>query len=91
MEYDWDDDKAATILAKHGVSFPEAATVFDDPLSVTFPDPDHSAAEARLIIIGRSALQRLLFVAHTDRASGPRIISAREMTRREKKVYEEEQ
>lgn len=89
MEFDWDDSKAETNRAKHGVSFPEAASVFDDPLSITFPDPRHSAEEERLVIIGHSQGGRLLFVSHTDRGQYTRLISAREVTRREKRVYEE--
>lgn len=89
MEFDWDDSKAETNQAKHGVSFQEAASVFDDPLSITFPDPNHSAEEERLVIIGHSQRGRLLFVSHTDRGQYTRVISAREATRREKRVYEE--
>ncbi len=48
MEFEWDAKKAATNLAKHGVSFDEAATVFGDLLASTIPDPDHSTSEARL-------------------------------------------
>jgi uncharacterized protein len=70
------------------VSFEEAATVFGDPLSDTFDDPDHSAEEYRFITIGRSERGRLLFVAHTDQTGGVRIISARELTRQERKDYE---
>jgi uncharacterized DUF497 family protein len=88
MEFDWDNSKAETNFAKHGVSFQEAASVFDDALSITFPDPDHSVSEERLIIIGNSHRGRLLFVSHTDRNDQLRIISARETTRRERKVYE---
>ncbi len=88
MEFDWDDNKAEKNLANHGVSFLEAASVFDDALSLTFPDPDHSMDEERLIIIGHSDRGRLLFVSHTDRNNSLRIISAREVTRRERKVYE---
>ena len=89
MEYDWDDSKAQANLVKHGVSFHEAATVFEDPLSVTFPDPDHSEEEERLVVLGHSSRQRLLFVAHTDREGHTRLISARQATRREREVYEE--
>ena len=66
VKFDWDPKKAAGNLAKHGVSFEEAATVFGDPLSDTFDDPDHSADERRFLIIGHSQLGRLLFVSHTD-------------------------
>jgi len=88
MEFDWDDNKAEINIVRHGVSFLEAASVFDDDLSITFPDPDHSIVEERLIIIGHSTRGRLLFVSHTDRTNGLRIISAREVTRNERKVYE---
>ncbi|HEX6292199.1 MAG TPA: BrnT family toxin [Herpetosiphonaceae bacterium] len=76
MEFAWDPNKAASNLAKQKVSFHEAATVFRDPLSITFDDPDHSEDEDRFIIIGTSAGGRLLMVAHTDRGSRTRIISA---------------
>lgn len=89
MEFDWDDDKAEINIVRHGISFLEAASVFDDDLSITFLDPDHSVDEERLIIIGHSNRGRLLFVSHTDRNRRPRIISAREVTRRERKVYED--
>lgn len=88
MEFEWDDDKAEANFAKHGVSFLEASSVFDDDLSLTFSDPDHSVGEERLVIIGHSQRGRLLFVSHTDREGVVRIISAREVTRRERKVYE---
>ena len=75
-------------VGSHGVSFLEAASVFDDEFSITFRDPDHSADEERFVIIGHSDRGRLLFVSHTDQDARPRIISAREVTRRERKVYE---
>ena len=88
MDFDWDESKAETNLIKHGVSFLEAATVFEDDFSFTFSDPDHSAQEERFVIIGHSERGRLLFVSHTDENDQPRIISARKATRRERKVYE---
>jgi uncharacterized DUF497 family protein len=88
MDFDWDDDKAEANITKHGVSFLEAVPVFEDDLSITFPDPDHSIDEERLIIIGHSDRGRLLFVSHTDQNNQTRIISAREVTRRERRVYE---
>ena len=63
--------------------------MFNDPLSITFPDPNHSLAEDRLVIIGHSDRGRLLFVSHTDGENQTRLISAREATRQEKRVYEE--
>ena len=90
MKFDWDPNKAAGNLAKHDVSFEEAATVFGDPLSDTFDDPDHSAEERRFLIIGHSQEGRLLFVSHTDDGETVRIISAREPTRGERESYERE-
>ncbi len=68
MEFEWNLNKAALNIEKHGVSFQEATTVFKDPLSMTFPDPDHSIGENRYVIIGISLFGQLLVVAHTDRA-----------------------
>jgi uncharacterized DUF497 family protein len=89
VRFDWDKRKAASNLAKHKVSFEEAATVFGDPLSDTFDDPDHSADEERFLIIGHSEKGKLLFVSHTDDGETVRIISARELTRAERKEYEQ--
>lgn len=88
MNFEWDERKAAHNLAKHGVAFTEAATIFFDPLSLTFPDPDHSMDEDRLITIGTSDRGRLLIVAHTEQDDTLRIISARPTTARERKLYE---
>lgn len=89
MEFEWNPEKAVTNLRKHNISFQEAATVFDDSLSVTFPDPDHSIGEDRYVIIGMSRLGELLVISHTDRENRTRIISARRATRQEKRFYEE--
>jgi uncharacterized protein len=75
---------------KHRVSFQEAATVFGDPLAITYPDPDHSIAEQRFITVGMLSAGRVLIVAHADRSESIRIISARKTTPRERKHYEEE-
>ncbi len=80
MTFEWDDEKAATNLAKHGVPFDEAKTVFADPLYVDFYDPEHSVDEARYIIIGTSRQGRLLIVSYAERTGGVRLISARELT-----------
>ena len=90
MEFDWDPDKALHNLKKHGVDFQEAATVFADMLAITYPDPDHSGDEDRFVMIGLSKRNRLLIVAHTDREGLTRIISAREVTRTERILYENE-
>jgi uncharacterized DUF497 family protein len=89
MRFEWDSQKAVSNLARHGVSFEEASTVFGDPLSDTFDDPDHSAEERRFLTIGTSDQGRMLIVAHTDDSEVIRIISAREPTRGERSSYEE--
>lgn len=89
MDYEWDDGKAKVNLEKHGVSFDESKTVFDDPLYVDFYDPDHSHDEHRYIIIGESSRGRLLLVSYTERGGTLRLISSREATPAERQVYEE--
>ena len=88
MQFEWDREKAQRNLRKHGVSFDEAVTVFYDPLSATFDDPNHSVGEQRFITIGYSARDRLLVVAHTERGVTMRIISARRATARERRRHE---
>lgn len=90
MNFEWDPSKAAQNRRKHGVSFHEAATVFGDPLAMTYQDPDHSAQEQRFITVGTSSAGRLLIVAHADRGESIRIISARKTTLRERTDYEQE-
>lgn len=90
MRFEWDENKAALNLSKHGVSFEEAKTVFDDPFYVDFYDPAHSETEARYLIIEVSNQRRLLIVSYTERKKSIRLISAREVTRVEREAYEEE-
>lgn len=89
MKFEWNEQKAKANQRKHKVSFHEASTVFGDPLAITFDDPDHSIGEQRYLTFGLSRLNRLLVVAHTERADRIRIISARVTTRQEKRIYEE--
>jgi uncharacterized DUF497 family protein len=88
MRFEWDRDKAEANLRKHRVSFDEAATVFFDPLSVTIRDPDHSVGERRFLTMGNSSKGQLLVVAHTERGSTLRIITARPASASERKRYE---
>ncbi|MBI5892538.1 MAG: BrnT family toxin [Deltaproteobacteria bacterium] len=88
MQFEWDNKKAISNLRKHKVSFEEAMTVFYDPLSATFDDPDHSTDEKRLITIGYSSRSRLLVVSHIERGKTIRIISARTATAHERKRHE---
>lgn len=89
MVYEWDPVKAHANARKHGVTFEEASSVFLDPSAVTYWDPDHSNVEDREVTIGRSARERMLFVAHASREDGIRLISARLATRREQRQHEE--
>lgn len=88
MQFEWDREKAKKNLRKHRVSFDEAMTVFYEPLSATFDDPDHSDDEQRLITVGYSSHGRLLVVSHTERGKTIRIISARSATAHERKRHE---
>ena len=89
MEFEWDRNKAASNLSKHGVSFDEARTVFDDTFYIDFYDPDHSYDEQRYIIVGQSVQSRLLVVSYTERGNVIRLISSRRATRKERETYEE--
>ena len=88
MEFEWDREKAARNLAKHGIDFREAATVFGDPLAITFDDPHHSDDEDRYITFGHSEDGRLLIVSHCERGEKTRIISTRRATPKERRFYE---
>lgn len=89
LNCEWDNDKERKNFKKHGVSFVEAATVFDDPFNQTIDDLLHSTEEYRFITIGYSDRQRLLVVVHTDRGDNIRIISGRVATPRERRMYDE--
>ena len=89
MIFEWNARKAALNLKRHRVAFEDAASIFRDPLAITFPDPDHSLEELREITIGRTIKGRVLFVAHCERGERIRIISARLATNAERKQYEE--
>jgi uncharacterized protein len=87
MEFEWDPNKAATNFTKHGVTFSEAVTVFGDPLEITIPDTDHSTEEYRFLSIGRSESGRLLVVSYTERNNHIRMVTARQATPRETRLY----
>ncbi|MCA1612979.1 MAG: BrnT family toxin [Acidobacteria bacterium] len=87
--FEWDEEKADRNLSKHGVSFAEGSTVFADPLSLTIPDPLHSADEERFVTLGLSYRERWVAVVYVERGERVRIISARPATPRERKDYEE--
>ncbi|MEK7403273.1 MAG: BrnT family toxin [Gemmatimonadota bacterium] len=89
VEFEWDQRKADANLAKHGVSFDEAMTVFGDSRAITTDDPDHSIDEHRRLVLAQSEQGRLLALVFTVRPTGVRLISARQANRRERRRYEE--
>ena len=89
MGVEWDPNKARSNLRKHGISFEEARTVFDDPQAITIDDPLHSIGELRELTIGYSKVFRLLLVVHTDRRDNVRVISARLADSQERRTYEQ--
>ena len=88
MRFEWDPGKAESNPKRHGVSFEDAMTVFFDPLSATFDDPDHSLDERRFVTICFSSRHVLTVVCHTERRGSVRLISARRSTKREKQRHE---
>ena len=87
MRFEWDKNKAKTNLQKHRISFEEAKSVFNDPLSLTISDESHSYNEQRYITVGESKIGRLILVCHTIGEENVRIISARKPTRGERENY----
>ena len=89
MNYEWDENKNKINQSKHGVSFEEACSVFDDNRALVIPDPDHSQDEERFVILGMSELLNLLVVCHCyrDNDNTIRIISARKATKKEAGYY----
>ncbi|MEP6472506.1 MAG: BrnT family toxin [Gemmatimonadota bacterium] len=91
LQFTWDPKKAAANERKHGIGFPEAATAFGDPYSLTIPEPAHSVGEERCVLLGLSQRERRLVVVHVEReADVIRIIPARRATRHERTLDEEE-
>jgi uncharacterized DUF497 family protein len=88
IQFEWDENKDESNFAKHGVSFHEAKTVFDDPFVLTILDPDHSVTEIHYIDLGYSADGRLLIVIYIERGDKIRIISSREAEKYERREYE---
>lgn len=89
LRFEWDPVKAAANFRKHGVSFDEARTVFEDDEALFMADPDHSLAEDRWVLLGMSRAARVLVVVHCERAAGTvmRLISARKADREERDLY----
>jgi uncharacterized DUF497 family protein len=89
LTFEWDPKKAEANLAKHGVGFPEAATIFGAPLARTIYDNEHSDIEDRYVTIGYSEQNRLIVAGHTDREDRVRIITARPASTRERQEHEQ--
>ena len=89
LRFQWDEKKDRSNQKKHGISFLEAQTVFYDEHAIEFPDPDHSSAEDRYLLLGLSLRLRVLLICHCLRESESviRIISARKATKKERAVY----
>ncbi len=90
MRFEWDAAKARANLSKHGVTFEDASSVFDDPFRLIFADPDHSIEEDRFIIVGGTTEGVILVVSSVERRDSWRLISARKATRFERESYEQE-
>lgn len=88
MRFEWDPEKAASNLEKHGVSFEEASTVFGDRLAISVLDPDRSVDEERWLTTGVSDQGHVLIVWHTNRGESVRIIGARRASPDERRTYE---
>lgn len=92
MTFEWDETKNHINQRKHGISFEEVQTVFEDAYAILFDDPDHSDEEERFLIIGMSSAKGVCIVSHCYRGTDEviRIISARKATRTERSVYDEQ-
>ena len=90
MEFEWDAEKDQRNQTKHGISFDEASSIFNDPFAITIDDPDHSWDEHRFLTTGYSNRQRLIIAAHADREERVRLINAREVNGGERHIYEQE-
>jgi uncharacterized DUF497 family protein len=88
MKYEWDPDKDRRNQAKHGIGFEEAATVFGDELALSWEDREHSEQEIRTLTLGYTEMHRLVIVAHAEREDRTRIITARQATAVERRLYE---
>jgi len=90
LVFEWDEEKAKRNEVKHGVSFDEVKTTFNDPFAMTIPDPNHSAEEERWLDIGLSSEGRILVVWYTERSGRIRIIGSRKATKSEERAYAHE-
>lgn len=89
MKFEWDETKHQINIKKHGLTFPEASTAFGDPMALDFDDPEHSEGEYRLLLLALTATSRHVVISYTWDQDTIRLISARDMTKREQKIYQE--
>lgn len=89
LTFEWDEEKDLGNQRKHGISFEEAKSVFNDSRSITIADDEHSDEEDRYLDLGMSSRGRVIVVSYTEREPNIRIISCRKATRAERKVYEQ--
>ncbi len=89
LSFEWDEEKSKRNFKKHGITFDEAKTVFNDPLAITIADPEHSDEEERYLDVGLSVKERLLVVWYTEREENIRITVCRRATPFERKIHEE--
>jgi hypothetical protein len=87
LTYEWDEDKSRSNVRKHGVTFEEAKTIFNDRFGITIGDPDHSLSEERFVEIGMSAKGRILVVWYAERGENIRVIGCRKATPSERRKY----
>ena len=89
ISFEWDNNKERQNIKKHGISFTEAATVFEDENAVLFDDPEHSGEEQRFLLLGMSETTKICIVCHCLRAEDTviRIISARKAAKKEEETY----
>ncbi len=88
LTFEWDDEKSKINYKKHGVTFEEAKTIFNDQFAITIPDPEHSLSEERFLNIGLSSNNKILVVWYTERGESIRIIGCRKATNTERMIYE---
>ena len=88
--FDWDESNREKNWEKHGVLAGECEEVFFNMPLLLQPDPLHSRKESRYFVLGHTSAGRRLFIAFTVREEKIRVISARDMSKKERKIYEQE-
>lgn len=89
LEFEWDEWNVEKNRIKHSVEPNEVEETFLDQVKVSFEDSKHSDGERRVVLMGKTRKGRLLYVAFTIRSGKIRVVSARDINRKEVKLYEE--